>query len=261
MVRTFGGLEVGLSYFGLAVAILLVIRLWRENLHRTYRAFWLYLLADITGTLIGLALIGVRFWYSAVYVGFGVLKSLLYILVVLELYRIALQNYRGLATFSARALQIVLAGALIAAMALAKFDMFGPAGSYPWYFYFQIFERLVSSTLAVFLLFIAIFLSWFPLRLSRNIVAYAIGLVVFFLTKTAAMMTLLIMGRGPAYAVVSTGMLFVACCCLVFWLVVMRRSAEEIPATTGVPGLVQDPSKLIRRLDIINATLSRLGRK
>src|SRR5258708_23665948 len=105
------GWQDGLSYLTIAATVLLVVRLAVFKLYRSYPILFGYWVADIAATALGLWL---RRYIAYVYfyAGWEILKLALAVLVVLELYRVALDGHPALAEFGRR-----VAGSLLLLLA------------------------------------------------------------------------------------------------------------------------------------------------
>ena len=111
----------------------------------------------------------------------------------------------------------------------------------------------------VFLLLIGIFMSWFPVRLTRNGVLYISGFVLYFLARSLG---LLLTNADPAMVhVLDAAMLGVAIVCLVIWTVALRQTGEEVTVVTGHRWDPASVARLTGQLDAINARLIRFSRR
>ena len=106
-------------YFDLVAILGLIISLLSNGLYRVYRCFFAYMAADAVETILGLAFRNNHHIYGNIYLGGQFLKLILAVLVVLELYKVALEGHPALATFGRNTVAYLLVlAALVAAAGL-----------------------------------------------------------------------------------------------------------------------------------------------
>ena len=237
---------------------ILIFTLLRSSLFRTYRFLFAYLLVDGCHTLSALFIPNGTQAYFLAYVFAQAAKVTLAVFVVLELYQIALAEHPALARFGRDVIAYVLAAAATIAAAGLAFDASIPPGRSLLLHRFNSFERTMDLCMLLFLLMIAAFMAWFPVRLTRNSALYISGFVLYFSTRAAG---LLLTNLEPRLMTsMDTAMLSIAIFCLVTWIFALRRKGEE---TTVIIGHRWDPEamdRLNRQLTAINARLLRLSR-
>lgn len=248
------------AYLDLAAIIGLIVSLVLNRLYRVYRCFFAYMAADALETVVGLAFFGDHNLYAYIYLAGQFLKLILAVFVVLELYRLALQGHPALAKFGRNTVAYVLIAAALVAAAGLTLDRYVPPGRSPILHRFFSFERTMDVWLMIFLILISLFMTWFPVRLSRNRVLYITGFVLYFLSRSAG---LLLINLEPQQwkTSIDTVMLALASACLLMWLVALKAAGEE---TMTVIGHRWDPASMDRltgQLDAINATLVRFSRR
>src|SRR5205085_5080812 len=121
--------------------------------------------------------------YGYVWMAAEALVLCFYTLIVLEGYSTVLRDLEGIASISRRYIQITIGGAVLIALLLLGLErspktVFG---------YFYALDRAVVSSLLVFVLLITVFLVYYPIPLSRNVIVYSVGYAVYFLTKATAL--------------------------------------------------------------------------
>ena len=93
--------------------------------------------------------------------------------MVLELYSLVLQNYKGLQTVGRWVFLIAMTLAVLIS-GLSVLPSWGnPNEKVPVIFYFALIGRGIFFSLVLFILLILFFLSWYPISLSRNLVIHA----------------------------------------------------------------------------------------
>ncbi len=179
-------------YLNIAAEIALVLRISLAGLVRMYRLFYIYLLVDILQQTLRLLLRSSDRIDAEIYIGGQAVKMVLAVFVVLELYWLALAGRPALARFGRKTVAIALAAAALIAGSGLALDSTVPQGR--WLsgsvsgrvlYRFLSFERTMDAWLLIFLLLIMLFMTWFPVRLKRNLALYIGGFVVFFMANAA----------------------------------------------------------------------------
>lgn len=262
-----------LWFFSTVGYLVLYIRLRQQGLHRTYRFFSAYVLFRVVRA-VALAAIGpvggalardsspglAADLYAWLWVATEPVLWVLYILVVLELYGLVLQKYRGIASLGRWAIFAGLAIALaISSLTLAA-DLSNPGEKYHIILYASAGDRGVASSLVIFLLLITAFLSWYPVPLSRNIVVHSVAYAVYFLSSTLAILMRNVSGGDKVELanIVLSGMSIV---CLGVWICFLNRKGEARTITVRQQWRPDDEQHLMEQLDAINSTLLRAARK
>jgi hypothetical protein len=178
-----------------------------------------------------------------------------YALVVLELYANVLRGRAGIANLARRYIKFALG--LATAIALVLLALVQPMATMTGYL--ACFERTVLSGLVVFLLLVAIFLIYYPVPLGRNVIAYSVGYVVYFLTNTAVMLSA---NLNQHWTRQLNGVeMVVSVLCLLFWIMALSLDGESKVLVIGHPWNRADEQRLRAQLDAINASLLQAGGK
>ena len=114
-------------------------------------------------------------------------------------------------------------------------------------------------SLVLFVLLVSAFLVYYPVPLGRNVIVYSMGYAVFFLTR-AAVTLLLNLGQNWARPLSDVAMA-VSVACLILWIFALRRAGENKRVVVGHQWNPGDNQRLLARLDAINTSLLRSGRK
>jgi hypothetical protein len=238
-----------------AALVGLCVHMWRARLQQTYVYFFAYLLLALLQTLLGVFIPYDQPAYVYMWLGTEGLIVCFYVLIVLELYTIVLKDLTGLASVSRRYLRITLAAAILISLVLLSFEKNPPSVTG----LFLILERTIVGSLLIFVLFITMFLVYYPVPLNRNVIVYSVGYAVYYLTKAAALFLRNIGHRwdrplGDLLIVVSSS-------CLVFWMFTLNRSGEAKNVVIGHRWHPEDEERLLSQLKEINASLGRAARK
>ncbi len=247
------------------------VRLWLTGLYRTYRFFSYYLLFRAVRTT---ALNAVPWLvsggtippyktstYGWIYLATEPLFWFFLVLVVLELYSLVLQDYKGLATFGR---WVVVGGLMIAAVlfTVSLPTELGFTGNKSIILlpHFLAIYRGVMASLVVFLLVITGFLAWCPVPLCRNVVVHCVVYVVYFIGMALAGVAQLAAGTDWRLTL-NVGLSSLSLACLMIWLFCLTPEGEKKTIRIRPRGTAQDEEALMAHLAAINSTLLRAARK
>jgi hypothetical protein len=176
--------------------------------------------------------------------------------MVLELYRLVLEKYKGLYTLGRWALYVSLAISVgISAISLLPRIQPSMPQQSKVMFYMLATERGIHTGLAIFIVLILCFLSLFPVKLSRNVRVHALVFSIFFLSSTFMLLMRSLFGLRLADAV-NTVLLGVTAASMAAWLTLLRASGEDSLRSPALYGQ-EDESRLLIHLDSLNAALLR----
>jgi hypothetical protein len=247
-----------LLFLQTAALLGLTVRLIWNKLFRVYSAFFTYLLAALLQTAI---LFFVPFDsknYVRIWMATEASITCIYLLVVLETYSIVLRDYRGLAITASR----YMLGALLIAITISCLFLGVekvPQRGFEFFGYFMRCDRVTLGSLTIFVLFLTVFLLYFPISVRQNALVYSIGFAVYLLTKSAGFL-ITNMTRQWAREVNAT---FVAAStgCLFLWLLTLSQKGEQRAVAVGHAWRPQDEARLLAYLDEINVSLLSLPGK
>jgi hypothetical protein len=253
-------LELFLWLTSIFLTLTLVVRLWREGLHRIYLCFFVYLLASLAQSLLVLPLEPNSKPYAVLYFATQPLIWLLFILIVLELYSLVLRNHPGIATVGRWTLSVALGFSIVISLVTLLPDVQKATGPGAVLICYTVIERGVLSSLVVFLLVITGFLLWYPLPLSRNVILHVLVYCCYFLSSTTALFVRNITGLALTRTV-STVLIGIANACLAVWIVFLSRAGERKTVVVGHQWSTGEEDRLVQQLDSINAALLKVARK
>jgi hypothetical protein len=244
-----------LDLFILAGTAILGVRLFATGLYRRYRVFFSYL---IFATL-RLGVVACVRPTSDAYQKFFVLTEpmewLLFVLVVLEIFALVLQDYRGLATVGRWALITAVLIALVASgLSLMAPSQLTIQGHLMRYYYLA--ERAVYFSLVVFLLSILGLLMQYPITLSRNVIVHSMVFSVYFLGNTVLYLLLSMLQREtiPTITYALDAVTLVA---LGAWLVMLNPAGEVRKVRLRPNWMPGREEELVSQLNHLNAALLR----
>lgn len=249
-----------LRVFTIAAGALVALRLYYLGLHRIYRGFFAYLIFQTSRSLILLPLNPRSGTYGHFYALTVPLLWLMYVFVVIELYSLILRQYRGIYTLGRWALYGALAISLgMSIMTLIPTWRNAPE-PYRILYISTILDRGVTIGLVLFIFLIMVFLSLYPVPLSRNLIAHAIIYTVFFLSGSMAMLIRVLAGHQSTRAV-NILLQCIGAACYVAWIFALTPQGERKIVTLRHDWKPADERRLIDQLNSLNATLLRAGRK
>jgi hypothetical protein len=251
----------GLELLTMALCALTSFKLWRTGLYRRYVALFGYLVLRFVFYLL------VLFWFndlsSANYQKFYVINVplgwIFSILIVRELYTLVLEKFKGLATlgrwFQYAGLMISL---LISGLALLPQMRSGTAQRSVLLGYFYAIERGVDCALLIFLLLLLVWLSRYPVPLSRNLLIHSMVYSTLFLSGSVGLFARVFFGFQLSRPV-STIMLGVFAGCVLTWLLCLSERGEEVRLSVPHFG-PEEEKRILNQLEALNSTLLRISR-
>jgi hypothetical protein len=252
---------VDLEWAACAGGFLSAIKLGWTRLYRRYRVLFSYLIFRSLNLAI------VLIWFSDLSSG-GYQKEwvivqplwwFLSVLIVLELYSLILEKYKGLATLG-RWFQyagLTLAIGISALTLLPKIHSAGTQQSAVLGYYYAI-ERGLNLSLFIFLLFILAWLTRYPVPLSRNVITHSVVYSVLFLSSALAVLlqTFFAIQIGQ---VLNAALLALYALCMFAWFFGLSAKGEEV--RVSIPRFSpEQEERILRQLDALNSTLLKVSR-
>jgi hypothetical protein len=239
---------------------LMSVRLYRTGLHRLYPAFFAYFTFRIPNGIWPFFFDGASPEYQKLWITTQPLIWLFYILMVRELYRLVLERYKGLYTLGRWAMYFAMVSSvLISALSLIPRIKPSSAQRSKLMIYALATERGVNTALAIFIVLLLLFLSFYPVRLSRNVRTHAIIYSAFFLSNTFVSLMRSLFGLKMVDEV-NIALLGVAAVCVVAWLVLLSPEGAEVRISEAKLG-PQYEGRLLTQLDSLNAALLNVGKR
>lgn len=238
---------------------ILSIRLFASGLYRRYRAFFSYLIfTTLHDGVLAVPRPDGKLYYQ-IWIRTEPVEWLFFALVVLEVYALVLQDYKGLSTVGRWALIAAVAVALLASglsvMAPSQYS-----GQNPLLTYYYVAERAVYFSLAVFLLTILGVLMQYPISLNRNILVHSIVFSVYFLAYTVIYLLLSTHGKSVLSAVRLALDAFTLGA-LATWLAMLNPAGELRKQSLRPAWMPGREEELVSQLNHLNAALLRATRK
>jgi hypothetical protein len=248
-----------LFYSSLVALAVLLFRLVLNRLFKTYRFLFGYFAAVLAGGLV-IARIPYRSTaYGWAFMIAELVIHILAILTVLEVYRIALVGHAGLAEFGRASILVATVLAVSVAAAISLADQNIPKGQSAAFHWFLTLQRSCDLILVVFLVLIALFITWFPVEMSKNTALCIAGFSVVFFVRAGVILAANILPRTSLPVVNNAAMILETLITIAWATAVRPEEAREqvIPGHFWDPG---DVDRLSHQLNSINATLARFVR-
>jgi hypothetical protein len=248
----------GVLLFSIVCHCVVLWRLWSLKLARLYPYLTIFLGAE---TLQNIAMLPIR-PRSTLYGGIWLLSTpllwILAFLVVLELYRLILEDYPGIASVGRKAVAWCLGLAVAIAFFWAIPDLQTTAGQFPVLRIYLIAERSIVLSILLFLVLIQLFLFRYRLRLSSNRMVYAIGYALYFSVGVAQDIIFTALG----IRVIDTVTLWsnVAAGLILLLGAALLTSRGEARVPPGPADSDSDRARLQQQLADINRLLSKAAR-
>jgi len=238
---------------------LTAFKLYTSGLFRRYRIFFIYFLFRVPYMIPFLVLPNTSTAYLNLFLVTEPLIMLFYVLVVLEVYGLVLERYKGIYTLGRWVMYLAVAiSATISTLSvLQKITPSTPLPSARVFTEFAV-ERGICTALVIFILLIVWFLSRYPVALSRNVLVHTGIYSVFFLANSLG----LIVTNFSGYKVSQNVNLFlmgVSSACAVAWWLGLSAKGEETQVHT-LPLRPGTEERILHQLDALNATLLRVAK-
>lgn len=251
-------------------SVLTILRIFASGLYRRYRIFFAYFIFRVVYTTAGLIVTRLKglpggdgtqsYLYFDLYFYSVPFLLLAYILVVIELYSLVLERYRGLYTLGRWAMYgAVLISSTISIVTLLP--KLGPSLPEPSrrLMYELAAERGIELALVIFILLIVWFLSKYPVPLSRNVLVHTVIYSVFFLSDALVLLWRTVLGYHVTDTVNAIAGA-ISAACTIAWAFLLTAHGEEVRAQLPQlrPGAEE---RILRQLDALNSTLLKASRK
>jgi hypothetical protein len=241
-------------------SVLMGLKLYRTRLYRRYPIFFAFFVFRILNSIWPLFLALSSDLYQKLWVLTEPVEFGFYVLIVVELYKLILEKYKGLYTLGRWALcgSLAISVAISGISLLPRINPSMPQRS-KIMFYVLATERGVETGLALFIVLMLCFLSFFPVKLSRNVRMQALVFSIFFLSNTFVVLIHSLFGHRMEDEV-NTILMGVSAGSIVAWLTLLSVAGEEVPHTPALYSQEHE-SRLLTHLDSLNAALLRASNR
>lgn len=234
-------------------AVVLLMRLWHEELLSRYRFVALSLLCNV-------AEVGIRpisrlsSVYFYVFTADEAIVSLVLIGLVIELFSLVVRDYPGIARSGRSFISLAFGVAILGSLLFTLFyPQTGPGHAVTLEHYFLVF-RVVAFALMAFLMLLMAFVLWFPIPVSRNVLWLASGYSCYLTCRALTRFGANLFGPDK-YILLSTIAMGVLVVCLGFWTIFLTRRGDNVDVVVGQGRKHGGTEIFVRQLEAINATL------
>jgi hypothetical protein len=236
-------------------------KFWRSGLYKVYPFFFSYLLYRLIRGLVLYAIpANRRTLYGWFYFSSAPLGWLALILIVLELYTLVLRHFPGIASLSRWLLTAGLVTSIAVSGMSLRLDLSNPGERFPVVLFFTVIQRGLMTSLAIFLLVITGFLTWYPVPLSRNVIVQSMVCAVYFLSNTMALLVRNVAGDQISTSV-NLALPAIELGCVMAWAALMTQAGEAKKVVLRHHWRPEQQQRLMEQLAAINATLLRTARR
>jgi hypothetical protein len=249
-----------------SLCLALIIRLLLLRLHRVYVIFCLFLLSELVGSLLA----DLKFlrddWLPDYRIIWMIAEPVIWFFMLWTVYALldaVLTNLPGILRFSRKLLNgaFISAGILALLTAQTEYSVSGAAA------YVDdpiakavavgfVLDRVLSTVALLVLVSILGFILWFPVEVSRNLIIFSTGFIVYFASKTALWLAHSFWSH-ESLRLISNLIMFISAACFAYWAVFIRRQGETVPVRIGHSWRTREQERLIGQLEAMNAALLR----
>ena len=231
---------------------------WNGLFHR-YRFFFAYMVLGAFNGAVPFVLDYRSKLYLRVFLIEEVISWIFLALTLLELYRLILERHRGLYTLGRWAMYFALVVSILVSV-LSLLPKIRPSMGYDDRLLSVALaaERGVNLSLATFLILILLFLTRYPVPLTRNVIVHAAIFSVYFISSTLIYLARSLFGFH-FNETANTFLMAITMLCAYAWLVFLSPHGEEVRVQLPKFG-PEHEERILRQLDYINATLLRVSR-
>src|SRR5581483_500205 len=238
------------------------VKLVYTGLYLRYRALFAYLIFRFlyTGALFFVFTNSATAGYQRFWILTEPVIWLFYVLMVIELYSLVLERHRGLYTLGRWVLYAGLSvSVLISGLALLPQLSGGTAQRSLLLPYYYAIERGVDFSLFLFLILILLWLTRYPVPLSRNVLVHSMAFSILFLSNTAGVLAQTILGKNML-PYLSRFVLGIGAACILIWLFFLTPKGEEVRLSLPIFG-PEHEKRILNQLEALNSTLLKVSRE
>jgi hypothetical protein len=229
-------------------------KLWKSNLYKLYPVFFAFLLIHIPCSALPLFFKVNSSVYAYTWVIAEPTLLVLHVLIVRELFRLILSKHKGILTLGRWAMYAATFISLIISFLTLLPHITAEMPQITKYLgYVYAAQRGIDLSLVIFILLMMLFLSRYPLPLSRNIIVHASIYSVYFISCTMVVILYALFGLR-AHQALDLVLTASACLCTFLWLFLLTPQGEEVHAMLPTFSPEQE-QRLLCHLNSLNATL------
>jgi hypothetical protein len=237
----------------------MAVRLVTTGLYKKYPYFFAYFVFRIPNSIWPLLTDFRSDNYFYAYMFTLPLTVVFYVLLVMELYRLVLADYKGLQSAGRWAMYASLGGALVISV-LTLIPKITPtmAQRSKVIGLVVVSERGVYTALAMFIILLLALLSRYPIQVRRNVRVHAVIYSIFFFSGGMVMLTRAVLGL-KAIGIVNPLSILINLACVLSWLLLLKPAGEAVAERKAVAS--NHELRLMLQLEGLNAALLRVSRQ
>jgi len=260
--------ENSVQVLDLLLGSLLIGKLWKSGLYRSYHTFWLFLIVDLVGSYAWLiSRVDPRHLdYRVVWLCTSIPVWSLTLSMVYRHMEKILINLPGIAKLS----RTFLNGAYIFAVVVGvtvSYVQYGSrdhSASQKLLAYLSALGISLAGAFATvaLLIFLAMltFLVWFPVSVPKNVASLTAGLLLYFTAKTVLLLAPNALSHETV-RLISLCITVVSSICFAFWVVLITPEGENSVSKLHLPWKNADKERLIRQLELMDESLIHAARR
>ena len=236
----------------------MAVKLVTTGLYKKYPFFFAYFVFRVPNSLWPLLTDFRSDTYFYAYMFTLPITVVFYVLLVMELYRLVLADYKGLQSAGRWAMYASLAGALVISV-LTLIPKITPtmAQRSKAVGLVAFSERGVYTALALFIILLLAILSRYPIQLRRNVRVHAVIYSIFFLSGGVVMLIRAVLGLKDV-TMVNLLSTVINLACVFSWLILLKPAGEAVAQRTVASNSHEE--RLMLQLEGLNAALLRVSR-
>jgi hypothetical protein len=265
MVRpSYDSAVLGLRLLALLVQSAAAIHLYRIKLSERYKILFAFLCIHFVQSLFLFVVPHFsqrpRNAYAWTYLLTEPFLDIVSVLLVLEVYSLFLQNYKGLQTVARWIFYVAVPASILISLATVLPAWRSPTERVPVAFYVALVKRGVNFSLVIFILLFLALLSSYPITMSRNLRNHVAVSTVFLLSTSLAYLMRNVMGDAANHPV-NIALLVITVLSWSGWLVLLNPAGEFEKAVMHRKWSADEEERLVNQLTTINSSLLRATRK
>jgi hypothetical protein len=241
-------------------SVLVAAKLLITGLCRKYPVFFCFFLFQIPVNVLPYLVKNTSDQYAYFWVCQEPIQLIFYILVVRELFWLILRKHPGLLSLGRWAMYVAVAASVTISFLslLPKITPAMPQRTKLLGYAFAA-QRGVDLSLILFIVLMMLFISRYPIPLSRNVLVHASIYSVYFISCTFVLVLRAVFGI-KSHEWLDLAITASTSACVFAWLFFLNPKGEEIGETLPAFSSEQE-HRLLEHLDSLNATLLRVSGK
>lgn len=243
---------LGVSTLG---CLLTALRLSWSGLYKRYPVFTAYFAFLAIDGIWPLFLPQNSDWYFYCWICTEPLLRIFCVFAVLELYRLLLEPYKGLyslgrwAMYGVSFVSVIVSGLML----LPHITPATPLKSVRLG-YAMAFNRGADFSLTIFILLSLLFLSQYPIKLSRNLVIHASLYSAYFLSRGTYLLFRRAIPLGPMVSILDLVFAGIVAACTLAWFLFLTPKGEEV-RTARLRFSAEYEARVLQKLDALNQVM------